>query len=545
MAEITLIPFLHPTMKLPINMDSIKMAFRIRPTQPIGSLMDDVEDFFDQLFERHNLELDFSYNVIWNIKDFKKALPPDCRVGDYFVDGDSFGVYGDVMPREPPPLPEKDKTPVVILTGFLGSGKTTLLNYMLSEQREKKIAVIENEFGEVSIDDSLLHKEKMALAEKIVVMDNGCMCCTLRGDLVNGLQSIIDEMAKGAQIDLIAIETTGMADPVPIVRTFMSTPSLTETLRLDGVVALADAKHLPGRLDDEIEEGKVNEAFQQIAFADKVILNKLDLISAEEAIAVRDRIRSVNKFAKILPAVKSRIKLDELTNMRAHDMGHFVDLDISAEEPVASELTEGHGHGGGRGHDVHGGDHAGHGGGHGHGEGHGGGHGGMQEGHGGAHADGHGAGHVAGHSSGHGGGHGHGSTDSRHDKRVNSFSIVREGEIFPLRLSMFMQQLACLPPEKGTVFRIKGIFALKGFPLKKVFHAVMDVSDEDDAGPWKEGERKISKIVFIGKGLDQKFFRDLFEAMFVDAFPHKKSKHDGPGLANLVSTHGTPDKQLL
>merc|ERR1719198_1762123 len=134
------------------------------------------------------------------------------------------------------------------------------------------------------------------MAEKIVTMDNGCMCCTIRGDLVGGLQSIIDEMEK-SPLDLIAIETTGMADPVPIVRTFMSDPVLTEDLRLDGVVALADAKNLPGRLDDEIEEGKVNEAFQQVAFADKIILNKLDLVSAEEAIKVKDRIREINKFA--------------------------------------------------------------------------------------------------------------------------------------------------------------------------------------------------------------------------------------------------------
>merc|ERR1719261_1791677 len=238
---------------------------------------------------------------------------------------------------------EDKKLPVVILTGFLGSGKTTLLNYILEEQREKKIAVIENEFGEISIDDALLKKEKMSLAEKIVVMDNGCMCCTIRGDLISGLQSILDEMAKGSEIDLIAIETTGMADPVPIVRTFMSEPSVSEKLRLDGVVALADAKNLPGRLDDDIEEGKVNEAFQQIAFADKIILNKLDLITTDEAIAVKDKIRGINKFAKILPAVKSRIKLDELSNMRAHDMGHFVDADLGTEAAVAPELQEGHG----------------------------------------------------------------------------------------------------------------------------------------------------------------------------------------------------------
>merc|ERR1719352_267102 len=140
-----------------------------------------------------------------------------------------------------------------------------------------------------------------------------------------------------------------MADPVPIVRTFMSEPKLTEELRLDGVVALADAKHLTARLDDDIEEGKVNEAYQQIAFADKIILNKLDLITAEEAIAVKDRIRDINKFAKVLPAVKSRIKLNELSHMRAHDIGHFVEIDLEKEAEVAPEFQQGHGEHGGHG----------------------------------------------------------------------------------------------------------------------------------------------------------------------------------------------------
>merc|ERR1719487_1071939 len=114
------------------------------------------------------------------------------------------------------------------------------------------------------------------------------------------------------------IETTGMADPVPIVRTFMATPDLTSRLRLDGVVCVADAKNLPGRLADKVEEGKVNEAYQQVAFSDKVLLNKLDLVTTEEAIKVKDQIREINQFAKVVPSVKGRINLDELSNMRAH-----------------------------------------------------------------------------------------------------------------------------------------------------------------------------------------------------------------------------------
>ncbi|CAK9096863.1 COBW domain-containing protein 1 (Cobalamin synthase W domain-containing protein 1) [Durusdinium trenchii] len=433
------------------------------------------------------------------------------QVSQHFADGETFGVYGEIITAQAarPEKAEEDKIPVTILTGFLGAGKTTLLNYILQEQKEKKIAIIENEFGEVSIDDSLLKQEKLALAEKIVVMDNGCMCCTIRGDLLGGLQEIIDAIKGGSGIDQVMIETTGMADPVPIVRTFMSSPEVTQDLRLDAVVTVADSKNLPKRLDDTVEEGKVNEAFQQVAFADKIILNKLDLVSSEEAIAIKDRIRSINTFAKIIPAVKGKVKMSELCNIRAHDICNFVNEDIDKDAEEAPELSHG-GHGGHEGHGEHGG-HGGHDADctedHGHGghSGHGG------ESHGGY--GGHGDGHAAGHGDGHAAGHGH-KASSRHDGRVNSFSIVREGEIVPRRLSAWMQSLGQLPPERGTIYRIKAILAVKGHPYKHVFHAVMDISDEDDAGPWQEGEKKVSKIVFIGKSLDQKFLREGFEAIF-------------------------------
>eukprot|EP00427_Karlodinium_veneficum_P006408 CAMPEP_0169176046 /NCGR_PEP_ID=MMETSP1015-20121227/65622_1 /TAXON_ID=342587 /ORGANISM="Karlodinium micrum, Strain CCMP2283" /LENGTH=447 /DNA_ID=CAMNT_0009250449 /DNA_START=1 /DNA_END=1345 /DNA_ORIENTATION=+ len=433
----------------------------------IVDLMDMTEDEFQIKANEAGSNVELQINVLWNIKDFKKALNPNDLVSKHFVDGETYGIYGDIMPGAKPPLKEENKIPVVILTGFLGSGKTTLLNYMLQEQREKKIAVIENEFGEVSIDDALLKQDKLAMAEEVIVMDNGCMCCTIRGDLANGLQQLLAKIHNGSQIDLIAIETTGMADPVPIVRTFMSDPTLTDELRLDGVVAIADAKNL-----------------------------QLDLISAEEAILVKDKIRDINKFAKILPAVKSRVKLAELSDMRCHDLAHFVDLDLAKEEDVAHGELATHGHEEGHGD-------GGHGEGHGHDEN-------CTEDHG---HGGHG-GHGEGHGSGHGGGHGHGHDASRHDKRVNSFAIVREGEIVPKRLSQWMQMLGQLPKERGTVFRIKAILAVKGHPYKHVFHAVMDVSDEDDAGPWEEGEKRVSKIVFIGKAMDQAFLRKSFEDIF-------------------------------
>mmetsp|Transcript_82968 Transcript_82968/g.211146 ORF Transcript_82968/g.211146 Transcript_82968/m.211146 type:complete len:509 (-) Transcript_82968:116-1642(-) len=503
--ELNLTVWFHPSMRLPVKIDPEAHPFKVSPTNTVVDLMDKCEDFFEKITAELGTPLELQINVLWNIKDHKKALNPNDKLGMHFAGTDSFGVYGDIQPAvvKVAPRAEEDKVPVTILTGFLGSGKTTLLNYILQEQKEKKIAIIENEFGEISIDDALLKQDKMNLAEKIVVMDNGCMCCTIRGDLAKGLQEIIADIKKGGTIDAILIETTGMADPVPIVRTFMSSPEITADLRLDAVITMADAKHLTGRLDDRVEEGKVNEAYQQIAFADKIILNKLDLITTEQAIVVKDRIREINKFAKVLPAIKGRVRMDELHNIRAHDMVNFVEMDLEKEAEEAQELSGGHGggHEGGHGHEENCAEE--------HGSGHDGGHG-DAGGHGG---DAHGAGNG---SAAAGTGHGHSSADgkNRHDNRVNSFSIVRDGEITPKKLGAWMQMLGQLKPEHGTIFRIKAILAIKDHPFKHVFHAVMDVSDEDDAGPWAEGEKRVSKIVFIGKSMDQEFLRKGFEAIF-------------------------------
>mmetsp|Transcript_71068 Transcript_71068/g.230709 ORF Transcript_71068/g.230709 Transcript_71068/m.230709 type:complete len:497 (+) Transcript_71068:78-1568(+) len=491
--ELNLTVWFHPSMQLPVKIDPEAHPFKVSATNTVVELMDKCEEFFEKKTAELGTPLELQINVLWNIKDHKKALNPNDKLGMHFAGTDSFGVYGDIQPAvvKVAPRAEEDKVPVTILTGFLGSGKTTLLNYILQEQKEKKIAIIENEFGEISIDDALLKQEKMNMAEKIVVMDNGCMCCTIRGDLAKGLQEIIADIKKGGTIDAILIETTGMADPVPIVRTFMSSPEITADLRLDAVITMADAKHLTGRLDDQVEEGKVNEAYQQIAFADKIILNKLDLITTEEAIAVKDRIREINAFAKVIPAIKSRVRMSEIFDIRAHDMCNFVNVELDKEPEAAPEFSQGHGggHEGSHGEEEHGGGHGGDGG---HGSG---------SGHGPAAGTGHGQGHGA-------------KEDSRHDTRVNSFSIVKEGEIIPRKLSMWMQMLGQLPAEKGTIFRIKAILAVKDHPFKHVFHAVMDVSDEDDAAAWEEGEKRVSKIVFIGKAMDQPFLRRGFEAIF-------------------------------
>jgi len=462
----------------------------VNSSDTVLKVIEAIERGFLQITTEKGRALELQVNFVWTDAGI---INPQDQVGQHFKSGDVCWTYGDVVPARkhlPEKPPSKDeKIPVLILSGFLGSGKTTLLNYLLQEQREKKIAVIENEFGEVSIDDELLQQnEKLAMAEKIIVMDNGCVCCTIRDDLNEGLQQILDMVHKGHTIHLIVVETTGMADPVPIVKTFMSSEKLRQELRLDGILTVADARNLPGRLDDQVEGGKVNEAYQQIAFADKIILNKLDLIKPLDAIAIKDRIRSINRFAKICPAVKGRVSPSELSNIRGHDVSALSDTDFEKEAETNAAFSVGHGgHGAG-----------------GHGNGHG---------HGNDHDDG--SGHGGGHSAVdmHGQAHVHGG-QNRHDTRVNSFAMVREGEMQEEKLGPWFQSLFDFPPERGTIFRIKGILGVKGYPNKRVFHAVMDAHDGDWAGPWKPGEKKVSKIVFIGKALDQAYLRKGFNDCF-------------------------------
>src|SRR5512136_3275093 len=219
-----------------------------------------------------------------------------------------------------------EKIPVTVLTGYLGAGKTTLLNRILSENHGKKYAVIVNEFGEIGIDNVLV----VGADEEVFEMNNGCVCCTVRGDLVRILDGL---MKRKGKFDAIIVETTGLADPAPVAQTFFVDEDVQKNARLDAVVTVADAKWLSDRLKD------APEAKNQIAFADVIVINKTDLVAPDELRELEARIRGLNPYARLHCTERAQIDINEVLGRNAFDLDRILEI-----EPSFLEADEHHDH---------------------------------------------------------------------------------------------------------------------------------------------------------------------------------------------------------
>jgi len=216
--------------------------------------------------------------------------------------------------------PPTDLVPVTVLTGFLGSGKTTLLNRILTENHGKRVAVIENEFGEIGVDQDLV----IGAEEEIFEMNNGCICCTVRGDLIRILGNL---MKRRDRFDFILIETTGLADPGPVAQTFYMDDEIQAKLVLDGIVTLVDAKHVSLHIDES------TEVREQIGFADVILLNKTDLVTEGELDRIEQRIRSMNAAARIFRTSHGDVPLDHVLGVGGFNLDRALELDARFMEP--------------------------------------------------------------------------------------------------------------------------------------------------------------------------------------------------------------------
>lgn len=344
-----------------------------------------------------------------------------------------------------------EKIPVTVLTGYLGAGKTTLLNRILSENHGKRYAVIVNEFGEIGIDNDLI----IGADEEVFEMNNGCVCCTVRGDLVRIIDGL---MKRKGKFDAIILETTGLADPAPVAQTFFVDEDVREKTALDAVVTVADAKWLSDRLKD------APEAKNQIAFADVIVLNKTDLVSKAELAEVEARIRGINPYATLHRTERAQVKLSDVLGRGAFDLDRILEIEPDFLDDGGPGHDHDHHH-----HDHHGHDH---------------------------------------HHHDHGHGHSHGGLKHYHDEDMQSLSLRTDKPVDPTKFMPWLQELVAKDGEK--ILRSKGILSFKGDDDRYVFQGVHMMLEGDHQRKWRDDEARESRLVFIGRELPEQAIRDGF-----------------------------------
>jgi len=351
--------------------------------------------------------------------------------------------------------------PVTILTGFLGSGKTTLLKRILTEAHGQKIAVIENEFGEENIDNEILVNDTQ---ENIIQMNNGCICCSIREDLRETLQSLAEKKRKGElTFDRVVIETTGLADPGPVAQTFFMDEEIAEQYLLDSILTLVDAKHADTQLNDR------QEARRQIGFADQIFISKTDLVAEAEITALMHRLTKMNPRAPQKAVHFGEVAIADVFDLRGFNLNAKLDIDPDFLKA-----------------DSHDHDHEGH-----------------------NHAEGEHCDHPS-HAAEnqHEGGHHH-----AHDDDVKSFVFRSDKAFSPAKLEDFLGAIVNIYGPR--MLRYKGVLNMEGTERKVIFQGVHQLMGSDLGPAWADGEKKNSKMVFIGIDLPKDIFMQGLEQCLV------------------------------
>jgi G3E family GTPase len=336
-----------------------------------------------------------------------------------------------------------NQIPVTVLTGYLGAGKTTLLNRILSEPHGKKYAVIVNEFGEVGIDSDLI----VGADEEIFEMNNGCLCCTVRGDLIRIIGGL---MKRVRSFDGILIETTGLANPGPVAQTFFADADVASRTKLDSIITVVDAKHLPQRLQDS------HEAEEQIAFADVILVNKTDLVDEPTLQILERTLRHINAFAKIIYTERCQVALDKVLGLGSFDVNHILQHapDFLGTKPGLPAHDD----------DCHSSD--------------------------------------CDHPSHH---HIH---DHTHDGSISSLSLTAHR---PIDITIFENWIGQLRAEKGQdLLRYKGILNIAGSDQRLAIQGVHMMMEGSNLTPWKNDAERYSRLVFIGRNLETMALQDGF-----------------------------------